>query len=320
MKIVAALVAALALLGLAANAAGQGYPAKPVRAIVGFSPGGVTDIIARIVSPRLAELWGQPVVVENRPGGTGVIAASLVARSSPDGYTLFVHGGYPENAALHGNLPYDPLKDFVHVAPLARQPFVLVASPAAGVKTVAELVALAKTRPGELNYGSAGIGSGTHLAAEKFRHAVGIDAVHVPYKGGADAIANTVAGRITYGFSTITVTLPHIREGRLVALAVSSARRSSLLPDVPTVAEAAVPRFEHTFWVGVWAPAGTPPDLADKISRDAARALATPDVRERLASLGSEPMSMTPAEFERFVRDEIEETTRLVKAAGIKPQ
>jgi tripartite-type tricarboxylate transporter receptor subunit TctC len=307
-------------LGAAASALAQGYPARPVRVIVGFSPGGVTDIIARIVSPKLAELWGQPVVVENRPGGTGVIAASLVAKSPPDGHTLFVHGGYPENAALHGNLPYDPLKDFVHVAPLARQPFVLVASPAAGVKTVAELVAMAKARPGELNYGSAGIGSGTHLSAEKFRHAVGIDAVHVPYKGGVDAIANTIAGRITYGFSTITVTLPHIRDGRLVALAVSSARRSGLLPDVPTVAEAAVPGFEHTFWVGVWAPAGTPADLADKISRDAGRALATPDVRERLASLGSEPMSMTPAEFERFVRNEIEDTVRLVKAAGIKPQ
>jgi tripartite-type tricarboxylate transporter receptor subunit TctC len=320
MKLVEALVALVALLGLAASALAQSYPTRPVRVIVGFTPGGVVDITTRIISPRLADYWGQPVVVENRPGATGVIGANLVARSPPDGYTLLVHGGYAENAALHGNLPYDPLQDLVGIAPLAVQPFVLVASPASGVKTVAELIAAAKARPGQLNYGSAGVGSGTHLSAERFKVAVGIDAVHVPYKGGADAITNTIAGRITYGFSTITVTLPHIREGRLVALGVSSARRSNLLPDVPTVAEAGVPGFAHTYWTGVWGPAGTPADRVDRIARDVARALAAIDVRERLASLGAEPMSMTPAEFERFVRSEIEETARVVKAAGIKPQ
>jgi len=315
------LLAALVLtLGAASSALAQGYPARPVRVLVGFSPGGVVDIVARIVSPKLAETWGQPVVVENRPGATGVIAGALVAKSLPDGYTLFVHGGFAENAALHGHLSYDPLQDFAHVAPLATQPYVLAASPAAGVRTVAQLIAAAKARPGELNYSSAGVGGGTHLAAEKFRLAVGIEAVHIPYKGGAEAVTNTVAGRNAYGFSTIPIVLPHIREGRLVALGVTSVQRSSLLPDVPTIAEAAVPGFEGAFWIGLWAPARTPVDVVEKLSRDAARALAAPDVRDRLAKLGSEPMSMTPAEFARFVRSEIEETARIVKAAGIKAQ
>jgi tripartite-type tricarboxylate transporter receptor subunit TctC len=319
MRLAPLLTAAIAALALS-NAFGQGYPVRPVRVLVGFAPGGVTDVIARIVAPKLAEAWGQPVVVENRPGATGIIAAGLVARAPPDGYTLLVHGGYAENAALHANLPYDPLKDFVHVAPLATQPFVLVASPASGVKSVGELVAAAKARPGTLNYSSAGIGSGTHFSGERFRLAVGIDVVHVPYKGGAEALTNTLAGRNSYGFSTITITLPHIRDGRLVALGVTSPQRSALLPDVPTIAEAGVPGFEAAFLIGIWAPAGTPAPVVDQIARDAAGALATAELRERLAQLGSEPLSLPPAEFAQLVRREIEETVRLVKAAGMKPQ
>ena len=309
------------LLALAASSAlAQGYPNRPVRVIVGYPPAGVTDLVARLIGPKLAEIWSQPVVVENRPGAAGVIAGAFVAKSPPDGYTLFVHGGFAENAALHANLSYDPLQDFVHVAPLASQPYVLCASPASGLRSVAQLIAAARARPGELNYSSAGIGGGTHLTAEKFRLAVGIDVVHIPYKGGAEAVTNTVAGRNAYGFSTIPIVLTQIREGRLVALGVTSSQRSSQLPDVPTIAEAAVPGFEGTFWIGLWAPARTPPDVVEKISRDATNAVAAPEVRERLAQLGSEPMAMSPAEFEEFVRREIEETSRIVKAAGIKPQ
>jgi len=313
-------LAPLLLAFAATSAIAQGYPSRPVRVLVGFPPGGVTDIVARIVTPKLAETWGQAVVVENRPGATGAIAGGVVAKSPADGYTLFVHGGFAENAAVHGNLSYDPVQDFTHIVPLASQPYVLCASPASGLRSVAQLIAAAKARPGELNYSSAGVGGGTHLAAEKFRLAVGIDVVHVPYKGGAEAVTNTIAGRNAYGFSTIPIVLTHIREGRLVALGVTSAQRLSLLPDVPTIAEAAVPGYEGAYWIGLWAPARTPADVVEKIARDASRALAAADVRERLAQLGSEPMAMTPAEFAQFVRREIEETARIARAAGIKPQ
>jgi len=313
-------IAALLLAFATSSALGQTYPNRPVRVIVGYPPGGVTDLVARLVGPKLAEIWGQAVVVENRPGAAGVIAGALVAKSPPDGYTLFVHGGFAENAVLHANLSYDPLQDFAHIAPLASQPFILAASPASGLRSVGELVAAAKARPGSLNYSSAGVGGGTHLVAEKFRLAVGIEAVHIPYKGGAEAVTNTIAGRNAYGFSTIPIVLAPIREGRLVALGVTSPQRSSQLPDVPTIAEAAVPGFEGAFWIGLWAPARTPADIVEKISRDATSAVAAPEVRERLAQFGSEPMAMTPAEFAQFVRREIEATARIVKAAGIKPQ
>src|SRR6185436_6901391 len=242
-------------LALAGSVCAQAWPARPVRVIVAFSPGGVTDIIARTTAPKLAELWGQPVVVENRTGAGGSVGAMAVARAPADGYTLLVHSsGYALNTAINSSLPYDPRKDFVEVAPLASQPMVLVVG-AAGPASVAELIAAARQRPGGVSYGSAGIGSGAHFNSEKFRIAAGIEVLHVPYKGGAEAIHDTIAGRISFTFNTVTLALPHIREGRLRVLAVSSAQRSSLLPGTPTVAESAIPGFEYTFWNGLWAPA-----------------------------------------------------------------
>src|SRR4051812_15590698 len=312
-------------LGLAllfvAFAHAHAFPTKPVRVIVAFPPGGVPDIVARTLMPKLGELWGQPVVVENRPGAGGTVAAMAVARATPDGSTLLVHSaGYAINAALSQTLPYDPQRDFVHVAPLASQAMLLVVSPAAAVRGVAELIAAAKARPGELAYGSAGIGSGGHFSAEKFRIAAGIEVLHVPYKGGADAINDTMAGRLSFTFNTITLALPYVNDGRLVALGVTGAARSSLLSAVPTLAEAALPGFEYTFWNGVWAPAGTPAAVCEQLARELAEIVATAEVRERLARLGADPMAMTPADFARFVRREIENAQRIVRVSGIKAQ
>jgi tripartite-type tricarboxylate transporter receptor subunit TctC len=296
------------------------YPARTVKIVVAFSPGGVTDIVARALAPKLSELWGQPVVVENRAGAGGSIGAVAVARAPADGYTLLVHSsGYALNTAINPSLPYDPHKDFADVAPLASQPMVLVVGPA-GPASVAELVAAARRGAGQVSYGSAGIGSGAHFNSEKFRIAAGIDVLHVPYKGGAEAIHDTIAGRITFTFNTVTLALPHIREGRLRVLAVSSAQRSSLLPDTPTVAESGIAGFEYTFWNGLWAPAATPPAVVQRIARDLARASAAPEVRERFAALGAEPMSMTPEQFGRFVKSEIEDAARIARTAGIRLQ
>ena len=312
---------AAALLVLAGSALAQQFPSKPVRVIVAFSPGGVTDVIARTVAGKLAELWGQPVVVENRPGAGGSIATVAVARAPADGYVLLVHSSsYAINAALNPSLPYDPRKDLVDVAHLGSQPMLLVVSPASGIRSVQDLIAAAKAKPGSVAYGSAGIGSGAHLNGEKFRIAASLDVLHVPYKGGAEAIHDTIAQRLGFTFNTITLALPHIREGRLRPLGVSSAQRSTLLPDVPTIAESGVPGFEFTFWSGLWAPAGTPPALIERIGRDVIRAIAQPDVRERFANLGAEPVEMTPAQFARFVRSETEDVARIGKAAGIKLQ
>src|SRR3954467_13727050 len=301
-------LALFALLFLAGTA--QAYPDKPVRVIVAFTPGGVTDIIARTLMPKLGELWKQPVVVENRPGAGGSLAAQVVARAPGDGYTLLVHSsGYAINAALNTVLPYDR-KDLAEVAPLASQAQVLVVNPASGLKSVGDVIAAAKVRPGEVTYGSAGIGSGAHFNAEKFRIAAGIELLHIPYKGGAEAINDTVAGRLVFTFNTITLALPYIRDGRLLPLGVSSTQRSSLLPAVPTIAESGVPGFEFTFWNGLWAPATTPVAITGQIARDLAQIIALADVRERLARLGAEPMAMTPQEFSRFVEAEIEAASR----------
>jgi tripartite-type tricarboxylate transporter receptor subunit TctC len=299
----------------------QTYPTKPVRVIVAFSPGGVTDIIARTLMPKLSEMWGQPVVIENRTGAGGTLGAMVVARAPADGSMLLVHSsGYAINAAIQAALPYDPRRDFVDVAPLGSQPQVLVVNPASGLRSVRDVIARAKAKPGDLSYGSAGIGSGGHFNAEMFRIAAGIEVLHIPYKGGVDAINDTAAGRLDFTFNTLTLALPYIRDGRVLVLGVSSAKRTSLLPEVPTVAESGVPGFEFTFWNGLWAPAGTPAPIAEKIARDLAQVMGAGDVRERFARLGAEPMAMTPAEFSRFVRAEIENAERIARISGIKAQ
>jgi len=315
-------LAALVLCTFAAGvASGQGYPNKPVKLIVPFTAGSATDILARTVGQKLTEMWGQSVIVDNRPGAGGTIGTAIAAKSPPDGYTLLVNSAaHAYNPWIYPNLSFDTVKDFIDIAPLAGQPNVLVVAPSTGYKTVADLIAAAKAKPGALNFGSAGTGSGTHINAEKFRLAAGIDVVHIPYKGTPEALTDTMTGRITYFFSPISAALPNIREGKLIALGVSTAKRSSVLPNVPTIAESGLPGFDYNLWVGLFAPAGTPADVVEKIARDVGRAIATPEVTERLTALGAEAMPMTPAEFTKFVGIEIDESGKVIKAANIKVQ
>src|SRR5438552_2887871 len=307
---------------LTAGAAGaQGYPNKPVKLVVPFTAGSATDILARTVGQKLTEMWGQSVVVDNRPGAGGTIGTAIVAKSPPDGYTLLVNSAaHAYNPWIYPNLSFDTVKDFVDVAPFAGQPNVLVVAPSTGYKTVSDLINAAKAKPGTLNFGSAGTGSGTHINAEKFRLAAGIDVVHIPYKGTPEALTDTMTGRITYFFSPISAALPNIREGKLVALGVSTAKRSSVLPNVPTLAESGLPGFDYNLWVGLFAPAGTPAEIVDKVARDVSRTLATPEVKERLTALGAEAMPMTPVEFTKFVAVEIDDSGKVIKAANIKVQ
>ena len=302
----------------------QGYPTKPVRMIEPFGAGGGPDLIARAVSPNLSELWGQPVTVENHPGAGSTAAPALVAKSPAEGYTLLVNtSAQAYTAVLVKNLPYDPLKDFIAVAPLTSQSYVLVSGKSSGITTVRELIAAAKAKPGGLKFGSTGIGTGSHLGLEKFNLQSSIKAVHMPSRPGdaiADVVANAVAGSTTYMMVPIPLALTDIREGELRALGVTTQKRSSLLPDVPTIAEAGVPGFDYPIWYGVWVPAGTPAEVVDKLAKDIARALAAPDVCDRLAKHGADPMSMTQPEFARFVVSESENAARIAKAVGIKPQ
>ena len=305
----------------AAGAYAQDYPAKPVRVIVPFTAGSATDLIARAVSLKLSELWNKPVVVENL-SAAGVVAATDVAAKAPkDGYTLLILGSaYVASPVLYANLPYDPVKDFIDVAPIASQPYVLVTGLSSGVKSASELIAAAKARPGQLKYGTAGSGSGTHFVAEKFKIAAGIDVMHVHYKGGPEANAATMTGQTTYWFPPMAIALKPVREGKLVALGVTGSKRNDGLPSVPTIAEAGVADFAETTWWGIWAPAGTPARIVDKLAQDVARAISSPDLGGEFAKLGFEPMSMTPADFARFVRSEMEAAARIAKAAGMKPQ
>jgi len=315
--IVAALVAAV----FAGGAAAQSWPTKPVRVIVPFTAGSATDILARTFGQKLQEMWGQPVVIENRPGAGGTIGPGIATHAPPDGYLLLVHSaGYAVNPWIYPGLPYDTAKDFTEIVPLGGQPNVLVVAPETGLKSVQELIARAKASPGKLNFGSAGMGSGTHVNAEKFKLATGIDVVHVPYKGTPEAINDTIAGRLTYYFAPISAALPQVKAGKLVPLAVSSSQRSSVLPDVPTLAESGLPGFDYNLWVAMFGPAGMPADLVDKINRDVQAAAQTPEVKERLVNLGAEPMPMTPAQFKAFTKRELDDSQKIVQTAGIKAQ
>jgi tripartite-type tricarboxylate transporter receptor subunit TctC len=313
---------ALALAMAAATGAfAQKYPAKPIKFLVPFTPGSSTDIVARAVGERLSANLGQPVIVENRPGAGGSIGAAAVARSAPDGYTLLVHSSsHTANPATFASLPYDTLHDFVAVTPLASVPNVLIISPAKGIRSVKDLVAAAKAKPGAMNFASAGPGSATHLNAEKFRLQAGFDAVHIPLKGSPEAITEVMTGRVDYYFSPIASALPHIKEGKLVALAVGTPKRSSVLPEVPTTVEAGVPGSDYNFWVGMLAPAKTPRDIVNRLYQETQKVLAAPDVKDRLSKLGAEPMALTPEQFDAYIKDEVAANTALAKAAGIKAQ
>ena len=299
----------------------QGYPSKPVRLVIAFTPGSSTDIIGRAVAAKLQEMWGQPVVAENRVGAGGSIGSKVVVDSAPDGYTLLANSSaHVANPGIYASLPYDTMKDFANLALLGGGPNVLITGPDTKFKMLADFVGAAKASPGKLNFSSAGIGSGTHFNLEKLKIATGIDVVHVPYKGTPEAIGDTIGGRVCCYWAPLNAALPHVTGGKAIALAVSSAKRSSLLPNVPTVAEQGYPGFDYTLWVGLWGPAALPADIAAKINKDVNAALASPDLKERLTRLGTEPGSLTLPEFTDYVRREIDETLRILKAAGIKPQ
>lgn len=300
------------------------YPNKPVRLIEPFGSGGGPDLLARALGPKLSELWGEPVTVENHPGAGSTLAPALVAKSPPDGYTVLVStSAQAYSAALRKGLPYDPLKDFIPVAPLTSQPYVIVAGKLAGIATLRALIAAAKEKPGVLTFASTGVGTATHLGVEEFNQAAGIKAVHIPAVSGeaiADTIAHTVAGRRTYMMAPIERALPDIRSGNLIALGVTTKKRSSLLPEVPTIAEAGVAGFDYPIWYGVWVPTGTPAGVVSKLANDIAHVMAMPDLRDWLAKHGADSMSMTQPEFARFVLSESERAARIVNTVGIESQ
>jgi tripartite-type tricarboxylate transporter receptor subunit TctC len=302
-------------------ASAQAWPAKPLRVIVPFTPGSATDIMARTVAERLTAQLGQTVLVENRPGAGGTIGVAQVARADADGYTVLVHSSsYTVTPSTYPNTPYDTLRDLTGVTPLGLLPNVLVIAPAKGIKSVRDLLAQAKAKPGAFNAASIGIGSATHLNAERFRLGAGIDVVNVPFKGTPEALTDVMTGRVDYYFCPVNAALPMIKEGRLVALAVGSTKRSIALPETPTTLELGIANSDYNFWVGMFLPAKTPQEVVNRLYQETARALSVPEVREKLTRLGAEPMDYAPEAFNAYIRTEIAANAALVKAAGIKAQ
>jgi tripartite-type tricarboxylate transporter receptor subunit TctC len=312
-------LAALALFSTVCAAQPQHFPNKPIRMIVGFTPGSEIDVVARLLNQEISENWGQRVVVDNRTGAGGTVGGAIAATAAPDGYTLFFNSvSHTASQALYSKLPYDTLRDFAGVSQATSAPNVLVVAPTQGIKSVKELLALARQKSGQINFGSAGVGSGTHITGEMFRLAEQLNVSHVPYKGVPELLADTVTGRIHYSFSPIGNTLPFVKDRRLIALAVTTTVRSPSLPEVPTVAESAIPGFEWDQWYGLFAPAKTPRAIVNQLSKEMARVLALPDIRERLAFRGSVPKPSTPEQFDKFVRAEVEKVTKAIKAGSIK--
>ena len=319
MKRVLCATIAAALAATAGGAAAQAYPTKPIRLIVPFAPGGPADIQARLIGPRLTEAWGQPVVVENRAGGNTLIATELTARADPDGHLVqVISAGFAINVSLYAKLPYDSLRDFAPVTQLTSGPAIVVVHPSLPARSVKELIALARARPGQLTYASAGLPS--QLAVELFKVLTGTDMVHVPYKGAAPAMIDLIAGHVQVSFPTISGGLPHARAGRLRALATTGAKRSLATPDLPTMIEAGVPGYVATNWFGTAVPAKTPPTIVSKLSQEIARVLRLPDVSERLLSQGMEPTGSTPGEFAAYIRSEMTKWAKVVKASGAKAE
>jgi tripartite-type tricarboxylate transporter receptor subunit TctC len=313
--------AVLAAIGFAATVQAQAFPNKPVKTIITFTPGSATDIVGRVVSQKLSEYWGQPVVPENRAGAGGSIASAFVAKAEPDGYTLLINSNaHTVNPAIYAKLPYDTLKDFVDVAPFTIQPQVLVVAPDGPFKTMADLVAYGKAKPEAINFAHAGIGSGTHLNTEVFIAAAGIKVTQIVYKGTPEAFGSVMTRSSDCFWAPLSAALSNVRAGKLRPLAVSTPKRNPMLPDVPTTGEAGVPNADSPGWFGIWAPAGTPAAVVNKINADVRRALADPVVKDRLVNMGQDTLDMTPEAFAKFVRSEVENNFRVIKAAGIKPQ
>ena len=318
MRALRALLCVASLL-LAWEATAQ-YPAKPVRMLVGFPPGGANDIVARIAAQKLSETLGQPVVVENRPGNAGVVAAEALAKAPPDAYTLML-GSTGTNSiapALTSKLPYDPVNAFVPVGLIGIAPSALVVNAAVAAQSVREFIALAKSRPGKLTYASSGNGTTLHLGGELFKLMAGVDLVHIPYKGNAQALNDVVGGQVDMIFSALPPALPLARAGKVRILGVAMPERLRSMPEIPTVAEQGLPGYEMSTWYGVFAPAGSPSEAIERIGAELRRAVADPKVREQIIAQGIEPLSSTPAEFRTFVNAELEKWARVVKAAGVK--
>jgi tripartite-type tricarboxylate transporter receptor subunit TctC len=304
----------------ATGAVAQTWPSRPIMAISPFSAGNAVDIVGRVVLEQVGQQLGQPFVIENRPGGGGTVAFNTVAKATPDGYTVLLGSStFSADVVLHKKLPYDTLSDFTAVVPFGIQPSVLVTSPSHGFKTVADLVAAAKAKPGQMNFASAGIGAASHIAAERFRLSAGIVAQHVPFRGPNEALAEVLAGRIDYYFLPIAPALPLVKDGKLIALAVSTPKRAAALPDVPTTAEAGFPGASYLFWSGLFVPAKTPADIVARLHDESAKALATPELQAKLAKLGVEPLTLTSQQFQEFFRNDVAETVKLAKDAGITP-
>jgi tripartite-type tricarboxylate transporter receptor subunit TctC len=310
--------ACAAVFALCAPLQAQTYPSRPIRIIVPFPPGGAADVTARILSEKYSTAWGANVVVDNRPGATGIIGTDIVAKANPDGHTLgLVALSFAINPSIH-KLPYDPERDFTYVTITASNPLVLVVNNNVPARSVKELIDLARAKPDALTFASSGTGSSPHLTAELFKLMTGVRITHIPYKGSTQAHPDLIGGQVNLMFDTIVATVQLIKAGRLRALGVTSAKRSGELPDVPTIAESGVPGYESTSWGLLFAPARLPATIVDKLHRETVRALALPDVKERLARLGAEPIGNTPREAHQFVRAELEKWSKTVKAAGIK--
>jgi tripartite-type tricarboxylate transporter receptor subunit TctC len=295
------------------------FPSKPIRMLVPFSPGSATDFLARLVGQKMSEHWGQQVVVDNRPSAGGVIASQLLLSAAPDGHTLMmVSIGHAVNASLYTKLPYDTVKDFAGVTFVADVPNVLIATPSLGLKNVTDLIKLAKSKPGQMNYGSAGVGSGTHMNGEEFKLAAGIDVVHVPYKGTPEAITNVISGAVQYFFAPITAAVPMVKSGKVTGLAVTTKARSPVLPEVPTVAESGLPGFEFNLWTALLGPAKMPNDIKEKVAAEVARILALPDVKDKMLTQGATPHTMTPKQFDAFLKTEVTRLAKVVKASGAR--
>src|SRR5215467_11453057 len=313
---------ASAALAISAGVCAQSYPSKPIRMIVAYPPGGGTDIVGRTVAQKLGEALGQSVVVENRGGASGNIGTELAAHAAPDGYTILMGNVAPNaiNASLFRNLPFDPVADFAPVTLVASTPNVLVVHPSTPARTVKEVVALARAKPGALNFASAGVGSSSHLAGELFRVLAGAEIVHVPYKGGGPAMVDVLSGQVQLYFATIPAAMPHVKSGKLAPIAVTSARRSRALPEIPTIAESGVPGYEASTWYGLLAPAHSPDAAITRLHDGVVRILGERALREKLADQGFEPVGDSPQEFAAYIKSEIAKWGKVIRDAGIRPE
>jgi tripartite-type tricarboxylate transporter receptor subunit TctC len=317
---IATILIALACAALAPFCSAQDYPSKPVRIVVPFAAGGPADVYARVLAQRLQESLGQPFVIDNRPGGGSVLGTDIVAKSAPDGYTLLLMSNtHTVNESLMPQKPFVLMRDFVGVAPVNYSDLVLVVHPSVKANTIAELVAEAKAAPGKMNYASSGPGTPYHMAGELFKAMAGIDVVHVPYKGSGDARTGVLGGQVQMMFDAVTVMSQHAKEGKVKALGTSGTSRSSVLPNVPTIAEAGVPGYEATIWLGVMAPKATPPAVVDKLNAEIRKIVARADVRDDWAKQGAVPMAMSPQEFAKYLEQDIVKWERIVKLSGAKP-